>query len=428
MIWRRALVAVALLASAALAPAAGVLDFSAAERALIASHGPWPLPPAHDAGNPVAGQPAAIAVGKRLFFERRLSADGSLSCASCHVPALAFADGRKRSKGREILDRNAPSLLNAGHQRWLGWDGAADSLWSQAIRVMLDRREFANSAGGLHALVQGDAALACDLRQAFGETSQSTKSPEDPESPDRTLVQLAQAIGAYVASLQSPRTPFDAVRDALDAGDAAAAARYPLAAQRGLRIFIGKGRCQLCHSGAMFTNGEFADIGVPFFVRPGVVDPGRHGGIAALKGSRYNLLGPWATLLDPAEATKTRHVAAEPRHFGEFKVPGLRHVAATAPYMHDGSLATLADVVGHYDRIDLERLHADGERILVPLQLTPAERADLLAFLDSLGGPVVAPAGLGTDRPDACRKAGVATARSGPSRTESGVLPRRPAP
>ena len=116
-------------------------------------------------------------------------------------------------------------------------------------------------------------------------------------------------------------------------------------------------------------------------MRPGVVDPGRHGGIEALLASPYNRLSRWA---DAADATPTRHVALQPRNFGEFKVPSLRHVADTAPYMHDGQLRTLQDVVRHYSDLDEERLHADGERVLVPLRLSAAEQADLLAFLRTL--------------------------------------------
>jgi cytochrome c peroxidase len=413
--------AIRLLAAAVLALAAASASaadgpaprFDATERASIESLGPWPPPPARDAGNPVSGQPAAIAFGARLFVDKRLSRDGTLACVSCHLPALALADGRARSFGRIDLDRNAPSLLNAGQQRWLGWDGAADSLWSQAIRVILDPREFGHSAADLQQRVRSEPDLACGLRAAFGDAA----ALGDGADPERTLVQLAQALGAFVATLRSPRTPFDRFRDALVRGDAAGMAPYPTSAQRGLKLFIGRGRCVLCHSGPMFGNGEFADIGVPFFVRPGVVDPGRHAGIAALKASRFNLLGPWAVLADAAEATKTRHVHAEHRHFGEFKVPSLRHVAATAPYMHNGSLPTLEAVLRHYDELNLERLHADGERILQPLRLAIGERADLLAFLRSLGdGRSVVPAAAAfrPGRADPCRRPSAAPGSSRP--------------
>lgn len=360
-----------------------LLAFSAEEVERILSHGPWPPQPSsspvRDPGNALTGRPEAVALGQRLFFERRLSPAG-VSCAHCHQPEKEFADGRARSRGVAELDRNAPSLWNAVHERWQGWDGAADSLWSQAIRPLLDPREMASSAEHLQAELAREPALAAGWRRVFGQEVRA-------QEPQAVLVGTAKLMAAYVATLVSPRTPFDEFRDALARGDRATAARYPLAAQRGLQLFIGRGNCQLCHGGPRFTHGEFADIGLRFFVRPGVVDTGRFGGIEALKASPYNLLSRWADapLPDqPDEAVKTRHVEATHRHFGEFKVPGLRQVARTAPYMHDGQLATLEAVVRHYSELNLERLHADGEQVLRPLRLSPQEAQDLVAFLHTL--------------------------------------------
>jgi cytochrome c peroxidase len=387
-----------------------LLDFSAEERAAIGRHGPWPPPARRDPGNEVAGSPLAQAVGRRLFSDSRLSPDGRIACTSCHQRELAFTDGRARSFGRAELDRNAPSIWNAVQQRWFGWDGATDSLWSQAIGPLTDPRELGSNGAHLRALIAGDPALARAWQRLFGRRSAAgagrqhaaaaprgaTDHPAEPdpsESDEAALVQTAKVIGAFVSTLRSPRTPFDVFRDALARGDRRAAAAYPLAAQRGLRLFVGRGRCALCHGGPLFSNGEFADIGVGFFVRPGVVDAGRHRGIAALRASPYTLLGPHAVGAG-GEAWKTRHVEPLHRNFGEFKVPSLRHVAQTAPYMHDGRIATLDDVLRHYDEIDAERLHADGERILRPLRLSAQERADLVAFLRTLspGPPPPSPA------------------------------------
>ncbi|MBC7940741.1 MAG: hypothetical protein H7Z19_13405, partial [Chitinophagaceae bacterium] len=197
-------------------------------------------------------------------------------------------------------------------------------------------------------------------------------------------VGLAKALAAWQATRVSPRTPFDDFRDAVLRGNSVAAARYPLPAQRGLRLFIGRARCSVCHSGPGFSNGEFADIGVPFFV-PGGVDPGRHAGLTQLLASPYNRLGMHndAGARDP-NAVLTRHLVREHRHFGEFRVPGLRQLRHTGPYMHDGSLPTLQSVVRHYSQLNEERLHADGERILRRLDLSDEESADLLAFLESM--------------------------------------------
>ncbi len=150
---------------------------------------------------------------------------------------------------------------------------------------------------------------------------------------------------------------------------------------RGVR---GRGKCNVCHVGSTFTNGEFGDVGVPYFIAPGRVDPGRPGGIAKLRQSPLNLTGRHND--DPARqgAWSTRQVADQHSNFGAFKVPTLRNLARTAPYFHNGSKATLADVVRHYSEIDPERLHSDGEKILEPLGLSDGQIADLVAFLSSL--------------------------------------------
>ncbi len=378
---------------------AALLTFTAQEREAIARHGPWPPPREDDPGNAIGRHPQAVALGQALFFDAGLSPAGRVSCASCHVPQLAFTDGRARAVGLETVDRHAPGLWNAVGERWHGWGGASDSLWSQALRALLDPREMGSSAAHVQAHLAHNPSLACRAGQLRGLAHAQARSEGPADEVD--LVLAGKALAAFVATLQSPRTPFDDFRDALQRGDRLGAARYPLAAQRGLRLFIGRGQCTLCHGGPRFSNGEFADTGLPFFVRPGVVDGGRHAGIESLRASPYHLLSRWADVRDSDETTKTRHVWLQPRNFGEFKVPSLRHVAHTAPYMHDGQLATLAEVIRHYSELNEERLHADGDRILRPLALTALEAADLEAFLRSLGGsrpPVWRPS-----TPPACR-------------------------
>jgi cytochrome c peroxidase len=132
------------------------------------------------------------------------------------------------------------------------------------------------------------------------------------------------------------------------------------------------------------SNGEFHDVGVGYFVERGRVDPGRFEGIRKAKASPYNLLGKYNDDATRRTATSILHVAPDHRNYGEFKVPSLRGVARTAPYMHNGSLATLREVVRHYSNIDLDRLHADGERILAPLGLDKYDVDAMVAFLETL--------------------------------------------
>ena len=353
------------------------VEFTAAETARILQHGPWPMAWSPDPSNRVSGKPGAIAFGEALFLDLRLSGNGTVSCATCHLPERLFADGKARGEGFVQLDRNTPGLLNVRLNRWFAWDGAADSLWSQSLRPIVDKREMAASTTHVGTLVRGEAALSARYREVFGEA---------PAEDDRVTVNVGKALAAYQETLVSGRTAFDEFRDAVARGDRAAADRYPAAAQRGLKIFAGKGNCGFCPFGPNFSNGEFGDIGIPFFAAPGRVDPGRHEGIRKLQASRATLLGAYSD--DPARttATGTRHVTLEHRNWGEFRVPGLRNVAGTAPYMHNGHLATLQDVVRHYSALNEDRLHADGEKILKPLGLSEAEAADLVAFLESLGG------------------------------------------
>jgi cytochrome c peroxidase len=274
--------------------AGGVLDFSPAQKARILTHGPWP---------PKAGsqKPEAIALGERLFYEPRLSGTGSVLCASCHEPFRHFQDARARAFGLEQVERNTPTLVNVRFYRRYGWDGARDSLWSQSIRPLLEPREMRATPAHVAALIR--ARYAADYERAFGAAV--------PADDARVLADVGRALAAFQETLISTRTPFDEFRDALERDDALAAARYPLAAQRGAALFVGKALCSGCHAGPQFTGSQ---------------------------------------------------------DYGGFRVPGLRNVGLTAPYMHDGSLTTLEEVV---------RQHG-------ALKLTSSERDDLVTFLRSL--------------------------------------------
>ena len=386
--------ALLLVLSATTCAVADVGDFTPAELSRIAAHGPWPLSWTPDPGNRVSGNAAAIRLGRDLFFEPRLSANRRVACASCHDPAKGFQDGRITARGLVTGTRNTPGLLNVRQQRWFGWDGGHDNLWSASLRPILDAKEMGGSAARAARVLRSRTALDCHYRQAFGKPP----AAGDPE----LLVNIAKAIAAWQETLISPPSPFDEFRDALTRGDTRAAAAYPAAAQRGLRLFLGRGQCATCHAGPLFTNGEFGDIGIPFFIQPEGVDPGRQGGIKRLLANFYNLLGAHNDDATRNNATATRHLRPEHRNFGEFKVPSLRNLTLTAPYMHNGSLATLREVARHYSELDEDRLHADGERILKPLKLSPQEVDDLVAFLESLSPSKALPAPHAPPTVDAC--------------------------
>ena len=370
----------ALLAGAAIlltGAATPPTTFDDDETALILSHGPWPVKTDADPSNRMSGKPAAIAYGRALFESDDLSVGRQRSCATCHQENLAFADGIPRGFGIARVDRNTPPLFNMRLNRWFGWDGKSDSLWAQSIAPILDARELGMTPATLKTRLATTTPLADGYRQIFGA------APAAHEA-ETVMVNVAKALAAFQETIVSGKSSFDTFRDALAAEDAAGIAGYPETARRGLKLFVGKGRCDLCHFGANFTNGEFHDIGLPHFPEPGRVDKGRYGGIQLLRKNRFNLLGPFNDDKLRATAGFTRNVRLTPKNWGEFRVPSLRNAARTAPYMHDGSKATLEEVVNHYSEIPEDRLHQDGEKLLKPLNLTDAEKADLVAFLKTL--------------------------------------------
>jgi cytochrome c peroxidase len=351
--------------------------FTDSEIKIILSHGPWPAPAPSDPTNRVSGKSDAIEFGTRLFFDQRLSGSGKKACASCHVPERNWTDNLSRGAGVAEVDRNTPTLMNLRGQRWYGWDGAADSLWSQSLRPIVDTRELAATPRHVAQLVRNDEQLSCRYRRAFG-------APPSATDDEAVFVDVGKALAAFQETLLSGRTPFDQFRDALARGEPGSSFVYPEPTQRGLKIFIGKGGCTSCHSGPNFTNGEFFNTGLSRFAPLGQPDPGRRAGIRQLLESRFNLLGPFNDDATGASAAHTRQVFIAQGSFGEFKVPSLRNLILTAPYGRDGSVDTIAEVVRHYSGLDPVRLHAKDGRPASPLNLSPREQTDLVVFLESL--------------------------------------------
>ena len=350
----------------ALAPlaalAADEVQFTQAEVRAILAHGPWPAPLATDLTNRASGRPAAIELGERLFFDARLSLNGRFSCATCHVPERNWTDNKVRGAAAAEVDRNTPTLMNVRLGQWYGWDGGADSLWSQSIRPILDPRELGATPHHVAELIRKDEQLSCRYRRALGE-------PPPPSDDEAVLVNVAKVLAAFQETFETPPTPFDRFRNALARGERPPAGTYSEAAQRGLKIFVGKGNCSSCHSGPNFTNGGFANNGFS-------AEPGRPEGLKMAQASRFNLAGRYND--DPLKAAR----AIEKPEAGAFKVPTLRHLMLTAPYGHDGKRETLAEVVRHYSE--------KGSAALPALKLTAAEETDLVVFLESistLGNP-----------------------------------------
>lgn len=295
---------------------------------------PSPIPAIYrsDSGPSLQGwTPARAALGRRLFADTLLSRDRTISCRSCHDPARAFTDGRTLAVGvgGRKGKRNTPTLINRALGEAFFWDGRSGTLAEQARGPIENPLEMALPIDEAVRRLAGDSRY----RRAFLEAFERAPSPET----------LGAALAAYEQTIFSTASPFDR----FIAGDPGALSP---AAHRGLALFGGKAGCGACHAGTNFTDEAYHALGV---------------------GD------------DEGRAAITR----DPSDRGAFKTPTLREVARTAPYMHDGSLATLREVIEYYDRGGSGK--ADVDPRVRPLGLTAEDKEDLLAFLESLSGTIV---------------------------------------
>lgn len=275
-----------------------------------------------------------VELGKLLFFDTRLSKDGSVSCASCHAPAAGFADPRQFSLGvgGKQGGRNAPPAMNAAYNHLQFWDGRAGSLEEQALGPIQNPIEMAETLPG--------------VVKKLGAVPEYKKRFQEVFGTNVTAEGIARAIAAFERTLISTNSPFD--RHV--AGDKTALSD---SAKRGLELFQGKARCVLCHNGPNFTDNKFHNIGVP------------------QTGPLKEDLGRYAV---------TRRESDR----GAFKTPSLRSVALTAPYMHTGGFKTLEEVMEFYNK--------GGEQVpgkdvfMSALNLTDQEKKDLVELMKSLTG------------------------------------------
>jgi cytochrome c peroxidase len=270
-----------------------------------------------------------VALGERLFSDSILSADRSVACASCHRPDRAFSDSVPFSTGADgtRAERNTPSIMNRAYGRALLWNARAASLEETVLQPIENRVEMNLSLDSALSRLREDPGY----QRAFGRAFHDGITERN----------LARALANYVRTLRSGGAPIDR----FFYGDTTALSPD---ARAGLRLFGGKANCISCHVGPNFTDERLHNTGVSW----GSVDAGRYG------------------------------VTGDPRDRGKFKPPTLRNVALTAPYMHDGSLRTLEDVLEFYDGGGNANPNLDRE--IRPLPLAPAEKRQLVAFLRSL--------------------------------------------
>jgi len=350
--------------------------------AKILTHSPLGAPPPNPT-NAHADDPAAARLGRYLFFEKRFSRNGEIACATCHDPARAFTDGKTLSEGIGQATRHAPTLYNVAWQRWLFWDGRADSLWAQVRHPIETSIEMGGNGSRLAELVSADADLRAGYEFVFGPLPEAAPR----ENGERLLAWTGKAIEAYERKLVSRDSAFDQFAEALRTQDAAAQAKYPEAAKRGLALFVGQANCRLCHAGPNFSDEEFHNIGVPTLDRSAPRDSGRYGAIEEVQKDPFNAAGPHSDDPKGPRARELDTLARTSEQWGQFRTPSLREVARTAPYMHQGQFATLRDVLRYYSTLEgtVPAGH-HGEQVIKPLHLGEREIDDLIAFLETLNG------------------------------------------
>ncbi len=377
------------------------IQFSTQERELALQHRFQPLEaePANAFGN----NPKAAHFGQFLFFETGFSSNKNISCATCHVPQLGFADRRALGKGLGTLDRHTPGLLNVAYNRWFFWDGRADSLWSQALQPLEDAREMGGHRLAIAITVSRNARLKQAYEALFGampqlgeisniEKAWKTLTDSDRENVNRVFVNLGKAIAAYERQLISQNSPFDRFLEGLAENDPQKIAALTSSQQRGLKLFIGKARCRFCHSGPNFTDMEFHNTGVATLNGGPLNDSGRYAGVKKLLANPFNSASRFSDDPTSERAQNIKFLIQSPEQWGAFKTPSLRNVAQTPPYMNQGQLASLEDVIHFYNNLENRILpghHQDP--LLTPLNLTSAEQLDLAAFLESLNGESLDP-------------------------------------
>ncbi|MFM7297787.1 MAG: cytochrome-c peroxidase [Planctomycetota bacterium] len=385
-----------------LAQVAPIHDASWGEREWAKARTHTPLPrPRRNPTNRVADSADAARLGQRLFFDARFSANGSVACASCHAPDLGFADGKSLSMGLARTVRHSPSLWNVAQQRWFFWDGRADSLWAQAVQPLENPKEMGFDRVSLARALRGDATLRAEYEQLFGALPDVASWPEraapgddaseraaawkhmsadEQRAASRVAANFGKALEAYERRLVRDDAPFDR----FVAGDATALSE---SAQRGWKLFAGRGNCRSCHSGPAFTDGEFHNIGIPPLAGGEPEDPARYAGIDLVREDPFNAQGEFSDAREGDAALELEVLERTPQNFGEYRTPSLRNVALTAPYMHEGQMKSLADVVHFYSTLEgATQIGHHQEQVLQPLKLSASEAADLVAFLESLTG------------------------------------------
>ena len=332
-----------------------------------------------DPTNAVADNPQAAAFGQQLFLDTRLSANGSVSCATCHQPARRFTDGLPKGRAIGQSKRNTPSIVGTAYSPWLYWDGRRDSQWAQALSPLEDPAEHGSDRRRVLEIIASDEHYRSTYEQLFGELPDLSAA----SAIDSAFANIGKAIAAFERTVLPADSRFDQYVAAVVAGEnESLETLFSDDEVRGLRLFIDEANCMQCHNGPLFTNNEFHNTGVLSAVGE-VPDKGRAGGLPDVMQDPFNCRGEFndAAIRRCPELDFAR---SGPELIGAVRTPSLRNLDGTAPYMHKGQIETLAGVLAHYnDAPDAMIGHNEAE----PLGLSARELRQLEAFLGTLTAP-----------------------------------------
>jgi cytochrome c peroxidase len=380
--------------------------WSPSERETLRSLWLGSLPPLRpDPTNRFADDPRAVRLGHKLFFDTRLSVNGQVACATCHLPDREFQDGVPLARGVALTTRRTMPIAGTAHLPWLLWDGRKDSQWAQALGPLENPHEHGGSRGlYIHVLARHYEA---EYRELFGPLPALGRLPvaagpvDDPaaraawerlsrderDAVSRAFANLGKSIAAYERRIQFAPSRFDryvaAVLENRTPSPSEALTQDEIS---GLRLFMGKGSCTDCHGGPILTDGHFHNTGVP--VGSGsAADLGRASGAKEVVADEFNCRSRYSDA-KPEECRELDFIVTDGADLiRAFKSPSLRNVADRPPYMHAGQLATLREVLEHYNRAPSA---PRGRSELRPLGLSQRELHQLEAFLRTLSGPLTA--------------------------------------
>ena len=314
-----------------------------------------------DPTNRYADNAAAAALGKTIFFDTRFSSNGKVACGTCHEPAKDFQDSKQFGQGVGTTGRRTMPIVGTAYSAYLFWDGRKDSGWSQAL-------------GPLESPVEhgGNRALYAAVIQRYYDKQYKSVFGDDYRDTTRVFANVGKAIAAFERTMNHNSSRFD---EYVRLGSGLSQKEI-----HGLQLFLGKARCAECHTGPMLTDNSFHNIGIRS------ADVGRSKGAKLVAHDEFNCLSKYSDA-KPEQCTELQYIdTVSAELVGAFKTPSLRNVTKRSPYMHDGSLRTLDDVLDHYVEAPTATV---GKSEIKRIRLTKHERNALKAFLRTLESDVL---------------------------------------